>query len=346
MALNEMGPFTTDFTTWADKPNKTAAEIKSALNSHGNDIKTYINDTLLPALSSTADGSSGADQIGATSISGLTGNTVQALLEAIKGASDAHLAETAPQSNVHNIANSAAINLYVDTATGDDNNDGSDYAHAFKTIKKATDTLSQLIILQPANIYIKAGTYAEGILLKNLVGLSPISFKADGGDVVLTGEADIGSMIAIAISNFTGCLVRFDEGSGVFKIQPSAAFGTVFYSLYADSNVSIYGKFNINGSTWPGGITSKNGISISKCVKMRLKNGTDISNCTNALIAGGLGEIVTEEATGSGNSVAYTVNNGGKIFISATSGAGHISGTTQKFRVTGGLIVDPNGLIT
>lgn len=47
-------------------------------------IKTYLNSTLLTELASTTDGSAGADNIGATAITNLTGTTVQALLESLR----------------------------------------------------------------------------------------------------------------------------------------------------------------------------------------------------------------------------------------------------------------------
>jgi hypothetical protein len=49
-----------------------------------------ILESLRNKLKSTADGSSGADFLNATEITGLSGTTVQALLEALKAVSDAH----------------------------------------------------------------------------------------------------------------------------------------------------------------------------------------------------------------------------------------------------------------
>jgi hypothetical protein len=88
VALTE---FTTDMAiiaALADLPNAssglTAAQLKAKFDEGGTALKTYINDTLIPALESTTDGSSGADQIGATAITELTGTTVQSLLESLK----------------------------------------------------------------------------------------------------------------------------------------------------------------------------------------------------------------------------------------------------------------------
>lgn len=83
----------------ADLPNSTdgltAAQLKAKFDEGGTALKDYINNTLLPALYATTDGASGADQIGATAVSGLTGSTVQALIEALKTYTDTGLAANA-----------------------------------------------------------------------------------------------------------------------------------------------------------------------------------------------------------------------------------------------------------
>ena len=72
-------------TALSDKPNAsdglTAAQLKAKFDEAAGLIKTYINSTLLSELAATTDGSSGADGIGLTTISGITGNTIQSALE-------------------------------------------------------------------------------------------------------------------------------------------------------------------------------------------------------------------------------------------------------------------------
>lgn len=83
----------------ADLPNATdgltAAQLKAKFDEGGLALKTYINGTLIPALESTIDGASGADQIGATDVTGLTGATVQTLIESLKTYVDTGLASNA-----------------------------------------------------------------------------------------------------------------------------------------------------------------------------------------------------------------------------------------------------------
>lgn len=73
----------------ADLPNATsgltAAQVKAKFDEGPNGIKAYINDVLTVELESTTEGSSGADKIGATAISGLSGTNVQSLLRSING---------------------------------------------------------------------------------------------------------------------------------------------------------------------------------------------------------------------------------------------------------------------
>lgn len=67
-----------------------AATLKAKFDEIGKTMLALgsFND-LIDALESVTDGSSGADNIGATAVSGLTGGTVQAILESLKAAIDA-----------------------------------------------------------------------------------------------------------------------------------------------------------------------------------------------------------------------------------------------------------------
>lgn len=75
----------------SNRPNATeglsAAALKAKFDEGPNALKTYIN-SLITILNSTTDGSSGADNIGATAISGLSGTTVQSLIESLKALVD------------------------------------------------------------------------------------------------------------------------------------------------------------------------------------------------------------------------------------------------------------------
>jgi hypothetical protein len=65
----------------SDNPNAneglTATELKIIFDKAPTDIKDYLNNTFLPALESTTSGSSGALQIGISTIAGTTSQTIQ-----------------------------------------------------------------------------------------------------------------------------------------------------------------------------------------------------------------------------------------------------------------------------
>jgi hypothetical protein len=67
----------------ADKPNMSGADLKAYFDSSPEEIRVAFN-ALIDGLKSTTSGDSGAKNIGVTSISGLTGNDIQALLGALK----------------------------------------------------------------------------------------------------------------------------------------------------------------------------------------------------------------------------------------------------------------------
>jgi hypothetical protein len=76
---------TTDGSSGADFVAMTPITETGAANT----IQTVV-EALISKLKTTTDGAAGADLIGATSISGLSGNTAQALLESLKAFIDAH----------------------------------------------------------------------------------------------------------------------------------------------------------------------------------------------------------------------------------------------------------------
>ena len=88
MAFTKVTDDVANISKLSDRPNLndglTAAQLKSKFDEAGVDLKTYINDTLIAELESTTDSASGADNIGATAITGVTGATVQTILEDLK----------------------------------------------------------------------------------------------------------------------------------------------------------------------------------------------------------------------------------------------------------------------
>jgi hypothetical protein len=97
MPLNKMGDFSFNHADQQDDlyKAKTSAEIKQDFDSRGEQLKVKLND-LIDKLQSIVDGDSGADNVKATAIDGLTGTTVQSLLESLKQVTD---------EQIHNLDN-------------------------------------------------------------------------------------------------------------------------------------------------------------------------------------------------------------------------------------------------
>lgn len=100
MPLQKLTAFTKKVADLADKPNATmtAAEVKAQFDAAPDEVRQYLNQ-LIDALQSTTDGDSGADNIKATPIAGLTGDTVQAILESLKALDDSNRAYLQSQIN-------------------------------------------------------------------------------------------------------------------------------------------------------------------------------------------------------------------------------------------------------
>jgi hypothetical protein len=83
MAFEKLVSFTKDVSDLADKPALgSAAALKAHFDAAPDEVRQYFN-KLIDSLQKTTEGDSGAKNVGATSISGLTGTDVQTLLESL-----------------------------------------------------------------------------------------------------------------------------------------------------------------------------------------------------------------------------------------------------------------------
>lgn len=80
--FQQLVSFTKKVADLADKPSINASELKAQFDAAPDEVRQYLNN-LIDALKSTTLGDSGAKNIGATSISGLTGTDIQAILESL-----------------------------------------------------------------------------------------------------------------------------------------------------------------------------------------------------------------------------------------------------------------------
>lgn len=81
MAFTRNAIAVNNISTQPNKPIITAAALKALFDKTGSDEKTYNNDVLLVELEATTNGDSGADNVGATALTGGVAVTVQGILE-------------------------------------------------------------------------------------------------------------------------------------------------------------------------------------------------------------------------------------------------------------------------
>ncbi|MDP4158145.1 MAG: hypothetical protein Q8911_00065 [Bacillota bacterium] len=87
MSFTTKDSFVFDFASQVDYPNWTPAQTKQNLNARGEELRLALN-AVVNLLNSVNSGATGADNIGATAPTGLTGETVQAILNSLKTAID------------------------------------------------------------------------------------------------------------------------------------------------------------------------------------------------------------------------------------------------------------------
>lgn len=87
MAFEKLNAFTKDVSDLSDKPALNPTELKAQFDAAPDEVRQYLN-KLIDALTKTTAGDSGAKNIGASTITGLTGTNVQALLESVKKYAD------------------------------------------------------------------------------------------------------------------------------------------------------------------------------------------------------------------------------------------------------------------
>lgn len=117
MAFTKSTVATNNISALPNKPLITATALKQKFDQYGADDKTYVN-TLIDELEATTV-TSGAENIGSKTISGLAGNTIWAQLSALWTAVQNIVIGTLPDNSVTNdkIATASKIGLLADLTT-------------------------------------------------------------------------------------------------------------------------------------------------------------------------------------------------------------------------------------
>lgn len=167
------------------------------------------------------------------------------------------------------ITKQTALKLYVNSATGDDGNDGLTTGTALKTIQHAIDVLGKYLTAN-VYIYIAPGTYNENLLFEGFTGLGSLYVYGNSGKVVINGEIYINSCTtAIRIYGGEDIPIEINHTS-----SRTSAF-TVYTTPYAFvSYMTINGNAN---TQYVANVNQGGGLAIKNCT---LNNST-----TSAIVA-------------------------------------------------------------
>ena len=117
MAFEKMGNFTFNHADQADELNLPADTAKQKFDSRANELKTAFNKAV-DLLNSTTAGNSGADNVGATAIDGVTGTTVQAQMKSMKGLVDGKAASNHNHDSSYAPIDLAGTGRTIETVKG------------------------------------------------------------------------------------------------------------------------------------------------------------------------------------------------------------------------------------
>ena len=107
MSLQKLLSFSKTVSDLADKPALTPTALKAQFDAAPEEVRQSLNQ-LIDALKLTTPGDSGAKNIGATSITGLTGSDIQTILESVKAELDKRYLKTETYSQTE-IANKLPV---------------------------------------------------------------------------------------------------------------------------------------------------------------------------------------------------------------------------------------------
>lgn len=200
------------------------------------------------------------------------------------------------------------IIYYVNSSTGDDNNDGLTSGTAWKTIKRATDFVTSNDIIGTVTVDI-SGTFTEELRLNERSGGGYLRFMGPTEKVKVPSVYIQGGGSRVLISNFE---LTATSGIAMQILNGAPVTATANKIVSASSNIGIY-------ATMGSVVTLTN---------------NEISNKTRAVYASNAANVLSSSTSGSGNSVGLWADFGG-VIVKDSSQA---SATTAEQTSNGGLI--------
>jgi|GEM_PF-5277622 hypothetical protein len=235
---------------------------------------------------------------------------------------NAHLADTMPHITYVPQKTTADITLYVDTANGNDANDGlaAGVGHALKTITAAIAKIPQ-VVNHAVTVNVAAGDYSsEAIDLRGYIGRGSIIFQgasnvADSANYLANR---ILSLFNIVPTSFKGFRVTYANN----------------YALYASSSAQVLFQncsMVVSATGYYGAVCAYGSAVLDTC---------EISNRAQAAAAMGGGNLHCNALTGTGNTTALYAIYGGILSKKSTTGWTITGSVVTSY---GGIIVLPSG---
>lgn len=326
----------------SDVPGLSIEDMQKAVEGIPREVIIPIFNALIDALKSNVYSDSGADNIGATAIPSVSGNTVQSILEGLKAYADSLALDAGAVTSVFGRAGAvlpqagdytaamvgarahdwfptpAEINsapalqnhttVYVAT-NGDDTTGEGTSAQPYKTISKAISVIPKVLNGYTATINIAPGNYAEDVAVSRY-GVGILLFET-------SGTVNINSISIQEAYN-----VRFTTGTFVFgngNAQAIHIVGSNVY-VYEAATISVVGTTGIglltdfsilyvNGTVTLG--SNSYGISIraaSSAFFSKINGGT----ATIGIAAQSGGDLSYASASYTASTMQQTTN-GGRI---------------------------------
>ena len=277
MAFEKMGNFSFNHANQADELNLPADEAKAKFDSRANELKTAFN-KVVDLLNATTDGASGADNVGATAIDGVTGTTVQTQMESMKGLVDGkaasghnHDSSYAPASHNHD-SSYAPTNLAGEGRTTE-------------TVKGNADDLANHLVEHTQLVIASLPAHYERDIAwgkkssSNTVLQSPnsLTVNINNSGYRITSQAELNlatasNWDATSPTNYTTAANRAGKNFYVYACQPESG-STPVLKLSANSTV-------------PSGYTAENSRKIAGFHCLCVAVGTISGHPLSGYVAG------------------------------------------------------------
>ncbi|MCK9480000.1 MAG: hypothetical protein M0R40_10970 [Firmicutes bacterium] len=207
-------------------------------------LKTYINETLIPQLEATAEGQSGAHKIGSAEISGVTGENIYAQIENLKAQIDGVSQGAVPDASITN------AKLAADAVETDNIKNGA----------VTQEKLSDDIELGVEDGAVTTAKLADGSVTADKIDTGAVTAGKIGIGAVTEDKIGIGAVTKTKLAqNALAWTLVLDEalntGSGNISMANQAGKSEMLIQLRSSDGLAVYGSvtapLNSEGRTMP-----------------------------------------------------------------------------------------------